>query len=556
MDGPARQCALPWVLAAFGLLAAAAAAGDELAWSLYPRTCEGQVVSALRVPCGGRGVLHFAPGSDGGCPPTAAGSEVPRLYPLPAVRVLAAPHDPGTVSGSAGTASGGPGTAPGSSAGRRGMAASAPLPHPTPSPPPPWLAVIDWDDDHGESVVSLVELLAAGAGAAVLYPLDGADLAPLGEHTGDPHLLARLCQVAEDAQGSGVPLAVNMSFGRLPGPGEEAAAASCDAGRLSCQIARGLDHLRDLGALPVAAAGNHQRLLFPAVLGEALAAASLDVSWFLAGQLPDALWEAPGGAEVLLPGHALCVDGAVVPAGSSYASALFAGWYAFFADSDPPADAFAGTWAPVWDAGQGCWALGQSGEAYGACNPGLDDAVAGLVGGLASGCWGAPGAGGKPVLTVAGPGAPQPRPALTGFDEWAARQLHPAPESDPCIPCVDGGYSAALTPTPATRSGAGSDDVMLNLSSSLSVDPALRLDRVYFRVGQDFYLLDLAPADLAALEQGAVGGLLLAGYGVLLPSPRQPSLVYVFRSDPAADCAGPAPDPNACFWSSTPVFLP
>lgn len=242
-------------------------------------------------------------------------------------------------------------------------------------------------------------------------------------------------------------------------------------------------------------------------------------------------------------------------ASARYASALFAGWYAFLAPSDPPADAFVGPWAPVWAEEEQCWILGQSGQPYGPCNPGLDDAVAGLVNGLASGCWVEPGAGGKAVLTVYGPGPPQPQPVLPGFDEWAARQLHPAPESDPCIPCVDGGFTKALALGPGLREG-GTNDLLLNLSASLSSDPSLRLDRVYFRVEEDFYPLDLAPGDLAALEQGAAGGLVLAGYGSLLPSLRQPSLFYVFSSDPSADCAAPAPDPTACFWSSTPVFLP
>jgi hypothetical protein len=527
---------------AFGawLAAGPPAGGQEVSWSVHDRQCALAVTAALRVPCGSYGVLGFAVTDDGGCTAAAQGSETPRPYPHPAGGVaggLAPRRDAFPTWG------GGP---------PQGGVVQGPL-ESLPAPPPPWVAVIDWADAHGESVMGLIELLAAGAAAATLYALDGPDLAPLGEPVGDAHVLARLCAVAEEAEvvRGRSPLTLNLSFGRLPQEGDPASAASCDASRLACQIAKLLAHLRGLGTVPVAAAGNHQSLLFPAAVAEALAAAPLDVSWFLASQLAAAVWQAPAAVDVVLPGHAVCVEGAVVPAGSSYASAFFSGWYAFVAAAQPPLEPFGGVWSPAWSAAHGCYVLGQAGELYGPCNPGLGPAVAGIVLGSASGCWEEPGASGKPVVVVPGPGAPVAKPPAPSFDHWASRQQHPAPESDPCIPCVGGGASTALASAPE----AAPDDLLLNLSSSAVLPSEAHLERVYFRLEEAFYPLDLSPADLDALTRGEVGGLLLEGFGSLLPALKQPSLFYLVSADPAVSCTAHPAEP-ACFWTSTPIFVP
>jgi hypothetical protein len=510
------------------LLGAEASTTHEVSWALHPRVCADGVSAALRVPCGSLGVLAFEVSDQGGCLAVAAGSETPHLYSHPA------PALPGI------------------------LAAAAPLAaRSLPAAPPSWVAVLDWADAHGESVLGLVEVLASGAAVPVLYALDGPDLAALGPAVGDQHVLARLCAVAENAirPGSAPPITVNMSFGRLPQPSDPTSGAGCEASSLACQIAKVLAHLKGLGTVPVAAAGNHQDLLFPASLGEALAAAPLDVTWFLSSQLPGGLWQAPEEVDVLLPGHALCVEGAVVPAGSSYASAFFSGWYAFAAGSQTPADPFAGLWAPAWSPALGCYVLGQEGTRHGSCNPGLADAVAGIVSGSASGCWGEPAASGKPVVVVSGLAVPVSQPPVASFDEWAARQQHPAPESDPCIPCVGGdgggGPSKAASASPQPAGG----DVLLNLSASVPFAVPAWLERVYFRVEDDFYPLALSPGEREALASGELGGLVLAGYGHLLPAVTQPSLVYVFTTDPATGCAA-EPAPATCFWSSTPVLLP
>ncbi len=492
------------------------AATSDVDWSLHGRACAETVVADLSVACGDLGVLSFGVRSAGDCSAVSRGVETPPLYPLP----LATAERSG-------------------SAGGREMT-RVPVPDSR-----PWAAVVDWSNWHGRSVRALVEAMSLRRVEPVLYALDDPGLGALGDEIGDAHVLATLCRVAEDAALRQEPLlTVNLSFGRLATPADPRGASDCAAGgpTLGCQIAAVLGHLTDRGAAVMAAAGNHQDLLFPASLDETLAAGAIDLFHYGAGHSPQPQWESPAQSDALVPGHGLCLDGQVAPAGSSYASALFAGWYSMLAAREPALHASAGRWLPVWSEADGCFLLARDGEAIRECNPSLREVLAGLTqGGPESGCWEDAGADGRPLLTLV-PGPRITPPDVPSFDEWAAGTQHPAPESDPCIPCV------GFRPLRESR------DIEVSISAAVGIDAGFYLDRLFLRSGDGFYPLNPTdPGDLEAFVRGAAGGLVLRGLDALPEIDSQPSLAYLVKTERDADCS--IPGTGLCFWTTTPLMI-
>ena len=168
------------------------------------------------------------------------------------------------------------------------------------------------------------------------YALNGSDLQDfLGAAVGDAHLLVRLCEMAEgiDQYTIRPPTVVNMSFGRLFAG--DAGNGGCDPEELSCQVGQVIDDLVESGAVAVAAAGNHGRAQFPAAYESVRSAASLDMALFGSSFEIAGAWESPARRHASLPGYGVCLeyqdsDGFdhlwPAPPGSSYASALLAGW--------------------------------------------------------------------------------------------------------------------------------------------------------------------------------------------------------------------------------------
>lgn len=502
------------VLSGLALAAGATLGAESVDWALHERSCGDEVVAEDTIACGELGVLHFGIEEESGCPRLAGGEEVPPLYPAPTTDLAAPPAEWEDGDG-------GPPT----------------------DPDAPWIALVDWRGWHGASVRTLARQMAVGAVSSRFYALDDPALPFLGDTIGDGHVLAQLCRVAEDRAARDEPLlAVNMSFGRRRADGDPEG-ADCEPDSLACQIARVLAHLRGEGATPIAAGGNHARFLFPAVLDDAIATGALDLVDYVRPQ-----WESPIGVDALLPGNALCVAGRAAPAGSSYATALFTGWYAMAAVADPGIDPFAGSWRPSWSQELECPRLMQDGTPRGPCNPALEEVLAGILyGGEASGCWSEPGTGGRPLLTTSLLPAELP-PPVPSLDHWVARQHRPAPESDPCIPCV--GYDfAAKGPADPPRPA----EILIALSATAGMDETVHVDRVLFRTGGTFRPLGLDPLDLLLLARGALGGISLGGLEDLPQILHQPSLIYVLKTDPAADCDDPAN--TACYWTSTPLLL-
>lgn len=572
------------VLAALAALAAtlgAPALAAPIEWALFDRSCA-RGTSTLEVPCGAVGVYHFvhvvAPS---GCQPLASGNETPALYPIPGV-VRAFPADPDIIGGEVGpvgfAGSGGgtgdpgelsmyaaftpeelgaffgesstadasialPGPDLGDDGGGEGAVSSgtsmaivhAPAPQPQPLPPPAWAAVIDFDGAHGASTSWLVGRLTMDSATTTLTILDDPLLDPLGD-VGDFHVLAQLCSIAERAQTSGtVPRVVNMSFGRGLLSGDPQSGTGCAAGTVACQIAKVIDQLHDEGATLVASSGNQQEPLYPGSLAHVLSIGMLDVNALLATGQSRPAWETPAAAVGVFPGNGLCLRGWSAPAGSSYSSALFAGWLASLLTVEPDLDPMAGgAWTPVWDPRLACYVLARDGQAFSRCNAKASEIIEGLAGANEVACW-TNHTG--PTEVVGGGGRAVPQPGIPSFTSWSV-ETHATPESDPCVPCV-----AKLVPQDL--------DLTINLSEASLLPEGTFIDSVYLRADDQFIPLSLSPEQLQGMEAGTLGELVLESAAPLVAPGSSLSLWYEMKNTPFADCNLP----DACFWSSTPIIL-
>ncbi|MEO0974115.1 MAG: hypothetical protein AAFX85_13570, partial [Pseudomonadota bacterium] len=262
--------------------------------------------------------------------------------------------------------------------------------------------------------------------------------------------------------------------------------------------------------------------------------------FFAAHPVTSAAWESPVPSAAYLPGNALCLaEGWPAPGGSSYSSALLAGWLAAAMHDGIDVDAHNGVpYEPRYDAQQACYVLARGEHTFGACNYEAGALFEGIVQSGLGSCW----QGSRPNMVHSEPldRAEGPLP-ITPFDQWVAGN-GPLPESDPCVPCVGNLFGPQ-----------GDQDLSINMSQSGAIDDALILDKVYLRADQDFYPLPLASAQLAWIADAEVSELVLPALGDAAAQAFSSSLVFVLRTPAQATCDAP-PTPG-CLWTSTPLFI-
>lgn len=433
------------------------------------------------------------------------------------------------------------------------------------TPQQPWIAQLDWNNWHGWTVAWTILQAGGGQTPVVAFPFSSS--APQAFDAGgtdDAQVLVGLCTILEAVEAGAVspPVAVNMSFGRLP----DAVAGGCSRDALACQLREVLDHLseltEDFGRSPtlVAAAGNHRKLLFPASHDKVIATASLDLASLAWGAESSATWESPTDAVLapaLFPGNGLCLqyagaDGSPqgwrAPPGTSYASAFLTGWLGNGLPSGTTArDGTALTpfdLLPSLQTPQLLQRVYGQGSAACAISPDPEAAAPWFVEALAP--------------------LPSPLPELSLIDLVGVLN-RPTPEPDPCVPCL----AQKKKPTSdlvrqriddpnargfgsyAHASVASSDDLSVDLSQSavaLAAD-GVEILELYLRLEADFYPLVPLRGDYEALDLGLVDAIVIKQFGSLVQARSQPSLVFVLRfTEPEADDPGP-------FWTSTPIQI-
>lgn len=505
--------------------AAVPANASPIDWHLYDASCAGGA-AAVQIACGNYGrFLVLQSQAPPGCSVVASGVEDPPAYP----HVLTGHAFPIRAPRLSEI---GPQPAP---APHARMAASASASATTP-PIDSWIAVVDFDSAHGESTTWLAGQMAGAAATAALAPLDDSGLDVLGP-VGDFHVLAKLCEIVQSADGGSlpVPTTVNMSFGRPARETDPLSSTACPEQNAACQVASVVHYLKTRGATLVAAAGNRGKLLFPAVIDDVIASGMLDQTAFLEG-LTRPAWETPSGAEGWIPGYALCLDSWPAPAGSSYSSAMLAGWLVkVLGHPDVLRQLGDGPWVPAWSTARGCYVLAKGKSLTPWCNATATALFAGLTGASADDC--------SRGLTEPNDSAPAdgraiPPDPLPSLDAWGD-PTHPAPESDPCVPCE----GTLLT-------SGSSSDLKIDLSQSGPLPSGIHLDSVSLRVGPSFYPISMSPSQLQGLEVGGLATLLLPGAGPLIPPIPSISLWYRLKANAGASCGT-----TACYWSSTPVLL-
>jgi len=595
-----------------GLPAADAWAG-ETAWRLYEpghqTPARGFAAAPYALPCGSYGVFELEfdvarTGGDSGQTPEsvlAQGQEQPLDYPL-----LTAEAPAGVFTGKRSS----------SWNFRQHRHSRHPAPPPcddgacfTAPDDRPWVAVVDWDGWHGWSVAWTILQASSGDVDVALFPLDDPSLtADFGPRVTDVHLLTQLCRLAEAVEDPAVspPVLVNLSFGRPAGretdwgddeeeEWEEETDDGCDASTLACQIGRVIDHLVERSAelaperanptLFVAAAGNHRRLLFPAAHPRVTAVGALDLQQFHQRGRATSSWETPEAVDALFPGYGLCLEyevgwrqGAAWPAppGSSYATALMAGWLAPSLEIQRVPDN-RGSWAPARSCrGRRCSLIAtRGGRAYGKTSWSVEKLVVGTAADQQTACSEATSGGDE--ITLSRPlGAPRSVAVLPplSFAEVSPTLLRPTPEPDPCVPCEErlnrgrhrgrgqgsagqgtvtlpgsggtGGTAAAFTV------GASHKDTTTTLTVQLWAGPAVHPDLVladlYLRVENALFPVELSSRDRRRLASGEIDLLEMDLSARELPKRFQPSLVWVLRGPSAARG-------EVEFWTSTPILL-
>lgn len=379
----------------------------------------------------------------------------------------------------------------------------------TTEPSGPWVAVIDWNNPHGWSVGETVRQASDGLVETRLYALDASGLAAV-DHlpaASDVHVLAQLCRIAEDARAR-PPLAVNMSFGRLAEGGEAPEACAHNGGGVACTIGAVIAHLRDAYGTPTfAAAGHEGRLLYPAADPGVLAVGALDLGHLRRAGVARPLPQTPAGVAALFPGHGLYLEapgGAgfwTAPPGSSYASAIAAGWWAGYRLRAPKV---AGKHLAL------CSRAGPLAPSFGAGSPGLGCGALTLPDSGLARPWAllATALGERPEVCERAAGAEHRELAVDGLARFLpeltladvqADLSHPAPDSRPCVPCHtngdDGGDDGTGTGEGTTGSGGSLTSPGGKSASALAIDLAdshalpreLELAGVYLQVGAAVY---------------------------------------------------------------------
>ncbi len=413
------------------------------------------------------------------------------------------------------------------------------------TPGHPWVAVVDWPTEHGWSVEATIREASDGQVETELYDLTaGGALSQWAPSVSDLHVLVQLCAVADGVQAhpSDRPLAVNMSFGRL------ATEADCTqlGPSLGCAVGRVLSDLAGAGVLPVAAAGNHHEMLFPASSPGVVSAGALDLSWFERYQQVRPSAQTPAKATALMLGYGLYLsaDGKppywAAPPGNSYAAALFTGWYGGWLSETlagggkrpDPLSLRGAHWAPALTAAPQGLMLALNGDPLpgsGLTGPrllldramgsGNDEQAHDPQSGV--------------TLAFQGPAPPLPELSLLHADDGNS----PQPGVDPCVPCGAG---------PPQRTEGSGETVTVDLSSSGGLPPQMDLIAVFLRVGNSFYSFEGCrdPSLLAAIAAGTLESLTLSGIGDILKSGEQPSLSLVINVGGYA------------YWHEVPIHLP
>jgi len=502
---------------------------EEVTWKRVDSACQSEKpAEVVELQCAGVG--RFFVGSPSklaevSCPSREAATEEPRIYPSKARPELTDgwfPCDQGECLGRDGG---------------------------------PWVALVDWDDPHGWSVAETIRQAADGEVDVELFDLASlpAGLRAAGGGIGDLHLLAQLCRVAEIAADPGQtpPVALNMSLGRLP---ERLSMLDCikpSSSSLECEIRSVLKALHeDQDVVPVAAAGNHGRMLFPASARHVLAAGALDLSWygFTGGSaLPS--FETPIAARALVPGYGVFLEdpGApgnlwAAPPGSSYAGAILTGWIAGSLATAPPTGgrpSLYGAWWPKAVDGQYLLADSQ-GRLWGEklAGPTLlmnralcqDPAACSSVTPAVN--------PGSLELEGLGPALPQ-ESFVTASVAW----YHPLPELDPCVPC----QGDQLHGPPPTKASVVGDGLWVAAGASGGLPSDYVLQGVYLQVGASVFAFAESedPGFLTHFANGQFDQLELRGVAGLLQSGLQPSLILVL------EVAGGGPE----FWHSVPLQI-
>lgn len=471
----------------------------------------GETGDRQTVLCGSAGSFVFGRTSqpdDNGCEGTAGGFEPPALLPVdPAPRL---PADFPCAQGRC-------------------------LGH---TPGKPWVALLDWQTAHGWSVAATVREASDRRVEVQLYDLnDIGVLSTWVPPVSDLHVLFQLCALAQAAQDhpGDRPLAVNMSFGRLDT--EPGCAVPGSSSRLSCAIGDVLSHLAADGIVPVAAAGNHHQMLFPASSPSVVSAGALDLSYLQQSRKPKASTQTPAGAEALMLGYGLylSLDGGdtvwPAPPGSSYAAALLTGWLGgtLATGTKLPARSDGARWAPI--ATPSGLALALDGLPL----PGSTLQGPPLL--LDRALHGGPAMYDPPlgaVLSLTGSAPPLPETSLL----YANTGNGPQPGVDPCVPCRGNGELGDAS--------EGFETVLVDLSASGGLPPQIELIALLLRVGQQFYRFDGSrdPDLLAEIAAGRLQSLTLSAVGGIFQAGEQPSVVLVVHIG------------GNTYWHEIPLHLP
>jgi len=494
-------------------------ASETTSWTVGDRNCS--LEEGTPIACGNYGLFYVD--TEEKCEGGAFGADDPQSYPLPkeAPELVPVPIEPFQ---------------------RHSANVAGVMPDPIDGlPTEPWIGIVDFlFKKHGLAVQWLAEELSLGTSQSVIFHVDDPDLLQdLGEEVGDFHLLASLCSIAElvDIDGAPAPSVVNMSLGRLPRFDDEIDFDDCNSGALLCQIGYVIEHLRKLEVDFIAAGGNHRKKLIPAALSNVASVVSADLRRLLEDTEVEPSWESPQAAQGVFPANGLCLRGGVpAPAGSSYASAIFSGWFTQAKQALPHLDPVGPrVWKPLWRPDGRCFVLSGDGVPVTRCNAAFDEVITELSGGPGN-CW-------APLsnrVVFAGPGGTAVQfPTYDSFDEWAA--LHPTPEADPCVPCMGG---------PPDDDFVESNDLIINISHSKELPDNEYVREIYLRVGEEFYPLNIHPDNLLAIGAAQVDYLWLPGWRSFIDFQVSASVFYVVANTPDIDCSA---GPSLCYWSSSQV---
>ncbi len=402
--------------------------------------------------------------------------------------------------------------------------------------PGAWVAEIDWNKLHGWAVAETVRAASGTAVPVRLFNLELPEVPAIAEleEIGDAHILAQLCHVAAAAQDGFAPAAINLSFGRTvadpPACGDGERALACEIDRVVAVL-----HAR-YGTTTFAAAGNHQRLHFPASAASVIAVGNLDLTAFWPEGVVSPDPHTASTVRALMAGSGIVLEenngpgrwGA--PSGSSFASALLAGWVASRPEVGPLLQP--GSLIDLVPLPEGGFALRLDGVVVRSSRSAAIDRLVSVALGLEDTGL-VPPAGlvfGRALVPLG-----SPPPSLPSLSEINGSEARPSPDTDPCVPCVFA--------RPRRRTSVPQATLMLGLSGALPPDSTLLA--VQLEVDGAFYGLadENDPVLLQELELGGVSEIDLAW----LPALPRRSLSLRFVLERTADAVR--------YWDAAPVLV-